>query len=61
MLADQRLGCITISSIYAAKLPIRNQNLTTLRYKKQYTSGTVPSFYRFRSITLNPLYDDTFS
>lgn len=36
-------------------------NLTILRYKKQYTDGTVPSLYRFRSITLNPLYDAAFS
>ncbi len=40
---------------------LRKQNLTVSQYKKQYTDGTVPSFYRFRSITLNPLYDDTFS
>lgn len=29
--------------------------------KEQYTGGTVPSFYRFRSITLKPIYDATFS
>ena len=29
--------------------------------KEQYTCGTALSFYRFRSVTLKPLYDDTFS
>jgi hypothetical protein len=40
---------------------MEKQNLTVVRYKKQYTGGTVPSFYRFRSITLKPLHNATFS
>jgi hypothetical protein len=36
-------------------------NLTVSRDKKQYIGGTVPSFHRFRSITLNPLYNAAFS
>lgn len=35
--------------------------LYCIRAQKQYTDGTVPSFYRFRSTTLNPLDDATFS
>lgn len=31
------------------------------QYRKRYTAGTAPSFYRFRSIPPNPLYDATFS
>ncbi len=40
---------------------MEKQNLTVPRYKKQYAGGTLPSFHSFRSITLNPLYDGTFS
>ena len=29
--------------------------------QKKYTGGTVPSFYRFRQIALNLLYDNAFS
>jgi hypothetical protein len=41
--------------------PIKKQNLTVSRYRNQYTGGTVPSFYRFRPITLKPLYGEAFS
>jgi hypothetical protein len=37
------------------------QRLSSIQYKNQYTGGTVSSFYRFRQITLNPLYNATFS
>ena len=40
---------------------MKKQNLTVSRYKKQYTGGTVLSFYRFHSTPLNQLYDATFS
>lgn len=40
---------------------MEEQDLTVLRYREQYTGGTVPSLYSFRSITLKPTYDATFS
>jgi len=41
--------------------PMEKQNLIVMRYKKQYTSGTVPSFYTFRQITFNTSNNATFS
>lgn len=58
---SQHLIRLAISNTYVVRFPIEHQNLTVSQYKQRYTSGTVPSFYRFRSITLNPLYDDAFS
>lgn len=40
---------------------MEKQNLTVLRYRKQYTSGTVPSFYLFRQIMLNTSNHAAFS
>jgi hypothetical protein len=57
--------CNSTLMLTASKRPVHRLTLLMLApppmQPQKYNSGTVPSFHSFHSITLNPLYIDTFS
>jgi len=55
------MSCVAKKACEASSSTIEDDNLSAWQDEEQYTNGTVPSFCRLRSITLNPLYDATFS